>query len=65
MRLTNPANMSDREVLLLAYGAIKALATERNDLTSTVAIIEAHLFPHAEVNAKEVYTDRQDETVPF
>jgi hypothetical protein len=44
--------MTDREMLLLAYGAIKALSTEVGKLREVVTIIEEHLWPPVVVNGE-------------
>jgi hypothetical protein len=37
--------MTDREILLLAYGAAKTLTHNNSNLLPVITIIEDHLFP--------------------
>lgn len=40
-----PGKMSDREMLLLAYGALKVASHNYDGLDKSVKIVEEHLFP--------------------
>lgn len=44
--------MTDREMLLLAYGAICALISEVPNLQAVGELIENHLYPVAQNNVK-------------
>jgi hypothetical protein len=40
--------MTDREMLLLLYGAVKAVTDEDDKLWSALCMLENHLFPEPE-----------------
>ncbi len=42
--------MTDREMLLMAYGAIKALSTGGGQLALIVELLEDHLYPTPMLN---------------
>lgn len=37
--------MTDREMLLMAYGAMKVTASDGDTLSLVVTLVEEHLFP--------------------
>lgn len=43
--IEEPRRMTDREMLLLSYGAMKAVEPDEQKLTLIVQIVEEHLFP--------------------
>lgn len=42
--------MTDREMLLMSYGAVKACISQTPELGDIVDLLEAHLFPPVVVN---------------
>lgn len=46
--------MTDREMLLLAFGAIKAIEPDYENLTYLATVIEDHLYPPPEEKKESV-----------
>lgn len=53
--------MTDREILLFAYGALKALSEENANLATIVTMIESHFWPAVQSQPEPP----KDEDVPF